>query len=215
MRRHSCLTRTAQRISRHCMKKLRIAILFLALNVFYFESALAEAITEESPFLWAGKIYADPASGITTEVRNRYGDLPFKYPNKASCIATNNVEGTAQLENLIWDDLHTTSEVEVCLFRVLAALKDQEKITNWMLKRGWAKPFVTDSTSTGHLFGATGQVTQLSFYWDAARLGALYGDSAERRKFLRRNLGATATVTIDSTKGVLRLIFRNEPKFQM
>ena len=180
MRRHSCLTRTAQRISLHCVKKLRITLLSLALNAFCFESVLAEGITEESPFLWFGKIYADPASGITTEVRNRYGDLPFKYPNKASCIATNNVEGTAQLENLIWDDLHTTTEVEICLFRVLAALKDQENITNWMLQGGWDKPFVTDSTSTAHLFGATGQVTQLSFYWDAARLGALYR-SEERR----------------------------------
>ena len=187
------------------MKKLRIAILFLALNVFYFESALAEAITEESPFLWAGKIYADPASGITTEVRNRYGDLPFKYPNKASCIATNNVEGTAQLENLIWDDLHTTSEVEVCLFRVLAALKDQEKITNWMLKSGWAEPYVTDSTSTAHLLGATGPVTQLGFYWDSERLGEPYGLGYRKTPFFSLTRSFTVTVLLDNQRGVLWL----------
>lgn len=205
---------TAQ-VSPEWSKKLRNTIIYLILHVFCVDFALAQTTNEEFPFLWGGKVYADPNSGITPETRKRYRDLPNKYPNAASCIVIKNeVGGTTLIEDLIWENLHNREEVEVWLFRALSIHKTDEKITDWMLQRGWLAREVVTSQSTAHLLGVPDPTTQLGFFWDAKANGALYGDSHEKERYLRRAVGSTATVTIDSTKGVLWLRFKNEPKWR-
>lgn len=197
-----------------CPMRFNTVILSVVFHFIGFGCALAESRTEETPFLWGGKIYADPNSGITSETRDRYRDIPYQYPDAASCtVVEKNIEGAVQFKNLNWSQLSNEEEVEVCLFRVLSTMKGAEQITEWLQQRGWLAREVTDAQYSAPMLGVQGPVTQLGFYWDALSNGALYGDSYERKRYLRRCRGSAATVTIDEDKGVVWIIFQNKSKW--
>ena len=194
--------------------RFNTVILSIVFTFICLGCAQAESRTEETPFLWGGKIYADPNSGITPATRERYRDIPYQYPDAASCTMVEKIlEGATQFKNLNWNHLNIKEEVEVCLFRVLSTLKGAEQITKWMQQRGWLAREVVDAQYSAHMLGVQGPVTQLGFYWDALSNGALYGDSDERNRYLRRNIGSTATVTIDEEKGVVWIRFQNKSKW--
>ena len=165
---------------------------------------------EESPFLWAGKSYADGSSKYAFELREKYADIPFEYPTAQSCIIgsakTDTELATADLN---WKELQTNESVEVCLFRVLSRLRTVDKITKWMIIQDWAGREVNVSASTAHLLGSPGPITQLGFYWDSEKLGKPFGsryrEPISEDWYFRRIRSATVTFHLDSQRGVLWL----------
>jgi hypothetical protein len=145
-------------------------------------------VPEESPFLWAGKAYADRNSGLTHWVYERYGNTPFRYPNAAACITGDpGNDGDLIDADLRWHELMTAEEVEVCLFRVFSRLGSLERIEEWLVRQGWGKPIRTNSLNFPHLDGLPEgtEILALSVHWDVGAKGAPFGSGRVKRQIER------------------------------
>ena len=168
--------------------------------------AVSQTHFEETPFLWFGKQYADSSSGIAPAIYDLYKDIPFIYPSASNCLAGNPIsQDETEAANLIWNQLNSNEEVEVCLFRVLAKVRDKEKIIAWMSRQGWVFQEIVDSSNTAFLLKSHGPVVQVGFRWNAKVNGAPFGDSDVQKSYLRFNLSSKITVLLDDERGVLSL----------
>jgi hypothetical protein len=109
-------------------------------------SEQAGTATEETPFRVHGKIYDSPDTH--PNLREKYGDILFQYPNAAACITGDpGNDGDLIDADLRWHELMSAEEVEVCLFRVFSRLGSLERIEEWLTRQGWERPFRHSSTS--------------------------------------------------------------------
>ena len=172
---------------------------------------ILQNVEEESPFLWGGKEYADRSSGIADGVYDQYGNIPFDYTNASACLVGNPVsEDQFESTDLIWGELETVEHVEVCLFRVIARLREKDKISAWLTRQGWAPQEVFDSSSTAHLMGSPGPVLQVGFYWNAEEIGAPFGSDAAQQFYFRYSRSSKITINLDDDRGLLWLTFNNQ-----
>ena len=143
------------------LRRYRItgAVVAIALSAASAPAQEVAAVVEESPFLWGGQVYADPEARITPEIRVYFGDLPFRYPDAASCIE--GAPADLMEAELRWFDFADKRGAEVCLFRLFSALGRQERATAWMEARGWRETF-RHRPGIEHLYGVPeGELTRV------------------------------------------------------
>ena len=161
---------------------------------------------QETPYLWAGKTLEELRPSVAKNIMPKYGELRFVYPSADACLTPASSDSSEILgRDLIWYQLETKEAVDVCLFRVFAALGDQAQIEAWLESQGFGSKLTTDSTSLGFVYGVEGErITSLSMTWRTSENGALYGvTEAQRRKQVSRVLHQTAGVQITEYGRVL------------
>jgi hypothetical protein len=142
-----------------------------------------EPVAEETPFLWAGKVYADPAAQIAQGVRDRIGDAPTRFPDAASCLTAPLAPGDDPIDfDLRWDEFARFGDVEVCLFRVFARLGTAERIATWLQRQGWTVEPFEDISNLAHMVNAEGEELILvrGSWHEVPRRGAPFGTPALR-----------------------------------
>ena len=207
---HSSSVVSADYVTQRTTQLHRLFFALCAAVITIAFAAESQTRFEESPFLWAGKSYADSNWKYMNNIHEKYADIPFAYPSAQSCVS-----GSAKTDidlataDLKWTELQTNETVEICLFRVLSRLKTTDKITKWMIKQGWVDNEVYDSSSTAHLLGSPGPTTRLGFFWDSEKLGKPFGsryrEPISEDWFFRRIRSAQVSVTLDNQRGVLGL----------
>lgn len=138
-------------------------------------------VQEETPFLWSGQIYAEPDTRISEHIRRQFGDTPFVYPSAASCLE-NYDNGTDLLEvDLKWGDLPDATALNVCFFRLFAALGSLEASSEWLSRRGWEVESPRDYPNLAHQYGVPEDgFRSFSARWNVRERGAPYGPEAQR-----------------------------------
>lgn len=174
----------------------------------------AQSVPEESPFLWIGKQYSDPNSGVKPHIRERYGNLPYEFPGAADCVVTSTVpEDLRNMPDLKWAELKSTEELDVCLFRVLTRLREEKLISDWLTQQGWVTGERSDSKSTARFYGAEGTLLQLGYYWLPKETGPLYGPCKTNPGDSCNYYSSKLTVYLDGVRGVLSVEVRHNHRW--
>ena len=109
-------------------------------------------MAEETPFLWAGKVYADPEADISDHIRRQFGDVPFQYPDVASCLDDPSAPDDLMQADLKWDELPDFAALNVCFFRLFSALGSLERSSVWLSRQGWTVDPAREEPHLAHLY---------------------------------------------------------------
>lgn len=117
------------------MKPLTPVIALLA--AFACSSTLASDMGFE--FLISGKPFEE-SKGTTSKKDMEKYRAAIETSRRTPCYETSRDEPS----RLIWDNIKTTHQLEVCVFRAADSLKNQSKLIQMLVASGFARPFVVE-----------------------------------------------------------------------
>lgn len=177
------------------MKYVWAAMIFLASMAPSVAQETPSSAYEESPFLWAGQVYADPEAQISVHIRRSFTDIPFAYPSATSCLEGSGDAADLLQADLKWNDLPDAAALNVCFFRVFTALGSLERSAEWLTLRGWTVDPPRNYPNLAHQYDVPeAGFRSFAARWNVRENGAPYGPS-EQREWLER---AVAQISIQS-----------------
>jgi len=121
---------------------------------------------KEFPFLQFGKTLSERKKYLPAQDFRKYEQAVQRWPDVRSCLIPS--EREKENPNLLlfdWQQVRSTEEAEVCLFRVMSSLADVEKAGQWFLAQGFddvSKARIETSKSSQKTWGKEG----FHAYWD-------------------------------------------------
>lgn len=180
--------------ARGCLSTLLLALLCGLLPA----PAFPQSVTEESPFLWFGKPYLANPPQVSIHVKERYGDVPLRFPTAASCGYAPTLEDERLRPAIVTDK----EEFEVCLFRVIARLRSLPEIHAWMVRTGWRlRESRTMLPDEGRSYGADTPLQSRIYVWDIEANGVPFG----RERLFEVRYAVTVSIVHSESRGPLEV----------
>ena len=169
-------------------------------------------MAEETPFLWAGKVYADPEADISDHIRRQFGDVPFQYPDVASCLDDPSAPDNLMQADLKWDELPDFAALNVCFFRLFSALGSLERSSVWLSRQGWTVDPAREEPHLAHLYAVPRSgFRSCTARWSVRGDGAPYGPSTQREWLARAVAQITLISSWSASKGLVAVVVQESP----
>lgn len=164
---------------------------------------------QPEPFVLRGNVISIDDPTVNRHIAARLFPIMRKFPTLESCVTNAHPERTLLTDaKMNWWRIKSASEAGVCIFRLANAMRDPQRLAEWLAKNGFEHAASRRGDQVGSMIyedknNAREDVTIVTSLWTFSESGTLYGSIFMRiiMKVVMR--GISVHVVFDRSGNVL------------